>query len=256
MPSPNPPMTAQDIRDLLDVRHSKDLVVHEAPIGPAGCGQIDTWVMRKSWTQASVIAYEIKVARTDFLNDQKWMKYLPCCNEFYFAVAPGVCDPREIPEGAGLLVAATTGTRLFTKIKAPRKTENVEGIEDVMRSVLMNRTDIHRSRVSGPKDTRERRMARWRCVLDDRAKLGWKVSQAIQSEWDRLKDEARRANSAAARFDAFRKTLIDNGFDPDASEWTFKSDVRKRLGVEAYHVIEAAIDNLTRIRDRLPKEKA
>jgi len=244
-------VTANDIRELLEVKHSKDLVVHEAPIGPAGSGQIDTWVMRKSWTQASVIGYEIKVSRSDFLGDNKWRKYLSSCNEFYFVVAPGVCDPREIPDGVGLMVVAKTGTRIFTKIKAPLRTEGVDGIEDVMRSVLMNRVVLTTSRTGGLPDTKERRMQRWRESLDNRHRLGFMVKAAISDEWDRLQSETDKANGLISRLNDFKERLIEHGFNPDASTWKFKRDLKNKIGEDLLEIIEDSIDGLKRQAERL-----
>ena len=246
-------MTARDIRDLLETKHSKDLVVHEAPIGPGGSGQIDTWVLRRSWTRASTIGYEIKVTRSDFVGDQKWMAYLPACNEFYFAVAPGVCDPREIPEGVGLMVASSTGTRLYTKIKAPRRVDGVEAIEDVMRSLLINRADIRESRFSGRVQTRDERIACWRRRCDEGRIVGHLVARAIQERWDELEMKAIRAQREVARLDEFKRVLSQHGFDPEASRWVFQNNIKARLGTEIDNVLNRALQDLTELRSRLPK---
>ena len=51
---------------------------------------------------------EVKASRADFLADRKWPEYLPYCDGFYFAVAPGF--PLDLlPEAEGLILAARYG---------------------------------------------------------------------------------------------------------------------------------------------------
>lgn len=52
---------------------------------------------------------EIKVVRSDLVGDRKWTDYLDFCDQFYWAVPPGlatICEgERFLPEVAGLIVA-------------------------------------------------------------------------------------------------------------------------------------------------------
>jgi len=51
---------------------------------------------------------EVKSSLVDFATDRKWSEYLPYCDSFYFAVAPGF--PREVlPDQPGLIVADNFG---------------------------------------------------------------------------------------------------------------------------------------------------
>ena len=51
---------------------------------------------------------EVKSSLEDFITDRKWGDYLPYCDTFYFAVAPGF--PREVlPDEPGLIVADSFG---------------------------------------------------------------------------------------------------------------------------------------------------
>jgi len=77
--------TAHQLVDLLAAKHSEDVFVPECKLGPSygdGNGRIDAWAMAKSWAHPLVNAYETKVSRSDFLNDNKWQMYLPFCNQF------------------------------------------------------------------------------------------------------------------------------------------------------------------------------
>lgn len=79
---------AKNILRLLEAKHSKDLLIPECKDGPTQSVsehlRMDAWVMNRSWAHPCYTAYEIKVTRSDFLNDRKWRGYLPYCNEFFF----------------------------------------------------------------------------------------------------------------------------------------------------------------------------
>ena len=85
--------------------------------------RIDALAVKLSWTNFAIIGYEVKVARSDFLRDEKWRAYLPMCNQLYFAVAPGVCDPSEVPECCGLVTVTQSGNlRTVRKALARHRT--------------------------------------------------------------------------------------------------------------------------------------
>ena len=93
-------VTADKLGLLLNTRHSGDLIVHECKTGPSqmvrGCPRLDTWVLKRSYTRPCMTGYEIKVNRSDFTRDKKWMDYLDYCNEFYFVCPPGLIAPDEV----------------------------------------------------------------------------------------------------------------------------------------------------------------
>ncbi len=137
-------ITAKDIFDLLLTKHSREFVcIPECKTGGSMGSRyqtIDLWCMAKSWTKPKTVAYEIKVARNDFLRDDKWRKYLDYCSEFYFAAPPGVIDPSELPDEAGLLVCSKNARMLYTKKKAPERAVKIP--DSIFRYILMWRTEI------------------------------------------------------------------------------------------------------------------
>ena len=161
-------ITAGDVHELLRVRHSKDLYVAECKNGPsygAPMGKMDAWVMKKSWAKFSTICYEIKVSRSDFINDDKWPIYLDYCNEFYFVSPPGVIEKDEVPEQAGLLHTSKNCTRLYTRKKAPVRTGAIN--PNVYIYLLMWRTRVCRENtgqstifVQNPQQNKRRRARR------------------------------------------------------------------------------------------------
>lgn len=68
----------------------------------AGEGLIpDVLAIRKSYTKPCVRILEVKVTESDFqrsLKEGKWSRYLPFCNQFYFAAPSGVIAKSDLPE--------------------------------------------------------------------------------------------------------------------------------------------------------------
>lgn len=131
-------MNAPDILSLLKSKHHHDIFVSECKDGPTHYGRhsrLDAWVMKKSWINPLYIGYEIKINRSDFINDDKWHNYLPMCNELYFVSPSNIIKPEEIPEQTGLLWVSKTSARLYKKKKAPHR--EIEPPWLVMAYVLM-----------------------------------------------------------------------------------------------------------------------
>lgn len=106
-------MTSWDVKQALAKRHAKDMFFTEAKNGPTQTVQshckIDALAINISWTRFSIIGYEIKISRSDFLRDEKWRAYLPMCHQLYFVVTPGVCELSEVPDVCGLVTTTAKG---------------------------------------------------------------------------------------------------------------------------------------------------
>jgi len=139
--------TEGTITDLLATKHSEDVFVPQCKTGSSygSYSIMDVWVMKASWAKRCTWVYEIKVDRSDFLNDRKWMRYLPYCNEFYFVCPAEMIARDEVPAEAGLMWVAKTGTRLYTKKKGPYR--QVEIPEDLYRYLLMWRFNDRKSQL-------------------------------------------------------------------------------------------------------------
>lgn len=167
---------ANDILKLLLIKHSKDVCIPECKTGSSwswsysgneyleycsknnrevyrkiynlSCfGQLDLWVMRRSWSNFATICYEIKVRRGDFLSDRKWPEYWEYCNKFYFATPKGLLKPQEIknlPAQVGL-IEASKNMKVMRIVKRPvfmKKEINPM----ILYYILMWRTDIRKSK--------------------------------------------------------------------------------------------------------------
>lgn len=250
---------------LLAEKHSADVFVPECKDGPSAGSthfRMDAWVMKRSWSHPLTIGYEIKASRPDFLRDDKWQAYLPCCNEFYFVCPSGVMTVDELPPEIGLIHTAATGTRLFIKRKA--RYRQVEIPEDVWRYILMCRAVINRYawEVVTKKDTRES----WRAWLAQRSEdrdLGQCVSKAVEQtisdRIEKVQQENGRLQSQMQQYGRIRDLLRGIGVDEDhPGEWMvqdrieeLKSAVPKKL----LRTLERSIEVMNSFREELEKLK-
>lgn len=219
-------MTAADVINLLAQKHSEDVFVPECKTGESSTGysRMDAWVMKKSWSNPLVVAYEVKVDRQDFLRDDKWRKYLDYCNQFYFVAPKGIIQPEELPADVGLMWV--TGTRLFTKRKAPYR--DVVVPEDLYRYILMARAKITRDAGTAP-DKSDRRVMGIKDYLEGRATkyylghmLGIKLAEA---QVDLEKNQALLESQLSEMAD-IRTLLEEFGYTPPYDRWSFERAAR------------------------------
>lgn len=244
---------AAQILDLLAQKHSGDVFVPECKDGPthyASHRRLDAWAMNRSWANACVTGYEIKVNRSDFLNDLKWLDYLPLCNCLYFVCPSKLIQPAELPPEAGLMWVATTGTRLFTKKKAPHR--QVEIPDGVWRYILMCRARITREhRNEG--DTIEY-WKRWLERKREEQGIGHRVSRRLCENHARLEAETIKLRALVNSYETMRARLTELGFDPDVPvhQWSFRDRMRELQGElpKGFHyAIDRAISGLEKVRE-------
>lgn len=212
-------MNARDLGRLLAERHKDDVFVPECKTGPSGVGslRLDGWAMKRSWSTPTTWGYEIKVSRSDFLNDDKWTGYLDCCSEFYWVCPWGLIQPNEVGRGAGLIYATKTGTRLVRKVKAVSR--DVQIPESLWRYLLMSRTNIVRDMHEANQETPAEYWHRW---LKNRqidrsfgARVGKAIRQAIEEQIFDVQNENERMKREVGRFESIRDRLRELGFDPE-----------------------------------------
>ncbi len=142
-------ITASDIEALLRHRHSEDIFVPQCKTGPTHINNnlriLDAWVMPRSWAHWTTIGYEIKVSRSDFEHDQKWIEYLDYCHEFYFVCPPGLIKSTELPREIGLVWTTVNGTKLITKKRAEPREVSPQKIINLLSYVLIARSEVKRN---------------------------------------------------------------------------------------------------------------
>lgn len=237
-------ITAGRVMDLLAVRHSDDVFVAECTAKPKNF-RMDAWAMRTSYSRPAIWGYEVKVSRRDFVQDNKWAEYLDHCNEFYFVSPSGVIDPSEVPEEAGLIWAAQTGSRLYTKKKAPRR--KVEIPEQFWRYLVMKGWST--PRMMEYDNSKEY----WRKWLEHREldyKFGHHVSRAIAETVSRAVRQAdvdnKRLKIENERYADIRKMLEEMGIMfPDT--WKVKNrldELRSGVDKDIKRKVENALRSL------------
>jgi hypothetical protein len=156
-----------DLYALLEAKHREDKLWFEVKDGPTWGTQhlrLDALAMPTTWRPFTLIGYEIKRTRGDWLRDEKWNEYRKFVHLMYLVCPQGVVQPEELPEGVGLYVASSNGARLFSKRKAVRQEIEVEWS---MLAYLLMRTKPERL-----PDSRENRVADWLRKTKDAKELG------------------------------------------------------------------------------------
>lgn len=253
-------MTAAHLIGLLASRHSGDVFVPECKNGPTqgvdSYRRMDAWVLRKSWSNFGTIGYEVKVSRSDFLNDTKWTDYLPYCHEFYFVAPKGLIGKNELPKEAGLIEAFANGNGLRVVKKSPRRSEPID--ELVLYYVLMCRTRIVSE---NGQPTREERIEAWAKTLDRAKSIGSELSRLVCAETRRIHDENVRLRNEAAKIEEVKRQLTERGFNLDRWGWEYhladeivaaSGDIRNSL---APHIKQLE-DALARIKPMLATTEA
>lgn len=255
-------ITAKTLLDLLLIKHSPDLCVPECKNGPTWFGshrRMDLWVMKRSWANPLSICYEIKVGRSDFLNDRKWQDYLPLCNELVFVTRPGVIEKDEVPEQAGLMICSKNGVRLFTKKKAQHR--DIELPESLYRYILMSRSKIDSERNIDSGDKTEWWRA-WMRLKDEKKELGWNVSKKIRQIMERrvheVEGKQRILKKEIENLGEIRKIALGLGFTEDqlySRSWDFARKVEDMLtGNRKVENLIRAIDQANSYMDHLKKD--
>lgn len=223
-------MNAQDILKLLERKHARDVFIPECKSGASAHGylRVDAWALNKSYTNPRARGYEIKTSRSDFLRDDKWHAYLDYCHEFYFVCPAGLIAVEELGEHAGLICVSKTGTRLYTKRKAPHRAITIP--ERFYWYILFSRARITRPYFyehdqPGPDY--------WRRWLEDEAEqqnTGHRVSREIARRVsERVGDierENHRLQADINRLQEVKEILEEMGFD---RSWFGPWDVRRKV---------------------------
>ncbi len=161
------------ITNALQEKHDRlqDIFAPQVKLGPAGSKIIDAIAIKKTWSPRTVIAYEIKTSRQDFLQDQKHPVYMENCNLFYFVTTNGIVQEGEIPKGAGHMIYNPETGKIRTKKKAPYRKQPINS--DLLLHIMFWKAE----RYFGFR-TRAERLEDYRAKEDLRA-LGHQVAKKI-----------------------------------------------------------------------------
>lgn len=230
---------ADDVKRAIAHRHASDMFFTEVKDGPTQIvnhhSRIDALAIKLSWTNFAIIGYEVKVARSDFLRDEKWRAYLPMCNQLYFAAAPGVCDPSEVPECCGLVTVTQSGN-LRTIRKAPWR--DIDPPVEMFKYLMFT--------YIGPYFPKDKRLPRGERLLpsenaeffkrylegkEDLQTVGRRAGRKIGKEIEDLRLENRRLKACLDDQKTAQKELGDiyRALGVSPSSWTASSQAMKAI---------------------------
>lgn len=92
---------------------AKGFTTTEIQIADNDNGRLDVVAWWPKTNTTWIEGFEIKVTRSDFLDDVrsgKYRRYLDYCDGFWFAVAEGVATASEVPQEIGFMVVRPDGT--------------------------------------------------------------------------------------------------------------------------------------------------
>ncbi len=248
-------LSAQKIIEILKSKHWEDIFFSEcktgASYGSQGCPRMDGWVMKRSWAQQCFTAYEVKVDRSDFMNDDKWHTYLPYCNEFYFVCPTGLIKPDEVGPEAGLMYLSKTGTRLFRKKKAPHHPYDPEKLSSLLQYVMMWRMSLQMPDTC-PKAGKKEWWIQWMKTKEINRDFGYSVGKTIRSTVKKEIENVRLKNvkleNLVLKCDSVRAFLKQYNINVDTTP-TFSIQNQLR---EAYDAIpKKLIDSMETVESYL-----
>lgn len=245
---------AKQLIELLAAKHAQDVFVPECKTGSTwGAHQrLDAWALRKSWSPWTTMGYEVKVSRSDFESDQKWVGYLPYCHEFSFVCPSGLIKAHDLPAGVGLIWCSPRAQRLHTKIKPQRRDVDHALLTQLMSYVLMSRArivaDMHEAAKPEPEPVD--RLEEYRRLVEqaqERQELAWFIRGHVRARVMAAEDQLDEGRRLVEQADSFAARLANLGitWDPAANDWHRRHEVEREIDR-----LDSALGEWTRMRLR------
>lgn len=234
----NSGMVSQQLKDILLAKHADAVCVEECKDGRSWGSsllRLDLWVLLKTWSPWTTIGYEIKVRRSDFLNDNKWQNYLPYCHLFYFVCPPGVIHEAELPEGVGLMVGSKNIRKLFIKRKAIRHEPDADKLCQLMSYVLMSRVPKIVANMYEIPDFKDNRLEQVRYYLkqaEERGALAEMVHGHVRQVYDESRSRICEAENLMNTVRDFSDRLSNLGINWNPESDTWDENFRARNQIE------------------------
>ena len=181
-------MTSEDIKRALSEKHVKEFFLTEVKNGSTFLSNhlcmIDALAIYKSWSQQRIVAYEIKVSRSDYLRDNKINGYLKYCHELYIICPHGMIQPAEVPIEIGLMWCNPKTNKITTKRKSLFR--HIEPDADLLYYIIMYRLQSDRYPFHSSKAAYFRE---WLAGRESNKQLGREVTTKMAMEIRRLNDQ-------------------------------------------------------------------
>lgn len=202
-------INSTQIKQLLSQNHTQDYFLTEALCGSAGSQRFDAYAIKKSWANLKYTGYEIKTARGDFLQDDKWRGYLPYCNEFWWVCPKDLIKKEEVAEGCGLIYVYPETGAMRKVVKA--KFRNIEPPHEIMLHALMWRE------TSNPYPFHSSKREYFQSWLEHKRMdncLGENVSRELSKEifsYRSIKENNQRLQKDLVTFEKIKQLLRQDG---------------------------------------------
>jgi hypothetical protein len=250
-------ITAHEVKHALSLKHREDFFLTEVKNGSTWMGKelaiMDGLAIKKSWAKPCLTGYEIKVSRSDFMNDEKWPIYKESCHRFYFACPKGLIQPDELPDDVGL-IWINEDKKPYTRKKA--KFRDIKMSTDMFYYIILSRLDNERH----PFFSSKREMFE-QYVLDkvEKSELGRRAGtkmakelKEMQEQIQSLKRENERMQMDKDLFKDFQVVMKKHGLN--ANRWNATDELDKALVttvppkfIETIQTIQHAANRLTEI---------
>lgn len=229
---------ADELKHAISKRHTDDLFLTEVKTGATSAQgwtsnellKFDALAIQKSWAKPCITGYEVKVARGDFLKDQKWPGYLPYCHKFSFVCPKGLIQPEELSEEVGLIWYYPDSGALVSK--RPAKYRMIQIVPDLLYYILMSRIESDRhpffssrrdlcAAYAADKDVR------WELSRKVESRL-WRENRSLEEQLQVIKGERRAIEHEREQLQDIKEILAE--FDIQPNRWgDWKKDLRDRL---------------------------
>lgn len=235
------PTSAGSLVAALARKHADDIFVVECKDGPTQTGthrRLDAWVLKKTWSPITMIGYEVKVSRSDWLSDKKLIAYLPLCHYLYMVAPKDLIALDELPSGVGLLEPVGDGARLATRRKATWR--DIELPTNLLVYVLMCRVTITREQQQNAA-WRLDQLKHWVDGKVERRELSYAVNKKIREKFIEQEHRFQLLEQRTAAVEQVKQRIIELGFDPDKpfSLWQVSERIKELAGAVDQSLITA-----------------
>lgn len=244
------------IKRALSKRHHEDFYLTEVKTGPTHYGSdlhiLDAIAIRKSWANPCVTGYEIKVQRSDFTRDEKWMAYLQYCHQFAFVCPKGLIQPDELPVDVGLVYYNPETGSLHTRRKPVYRHVTIPS--NMLMYIIMNRLDSDRHPFFSSKKEY------FEALIEDKAErrslklmVSKKLKQILEDYENQIRELQWRVDrfETDKRFDEDVKTILkDSGI---SIGWGWKERLKERLSVGLSGEVKRELDRVKDVIENLEK---
>lgn len=250
------------VKMALAERHAADFFITECKDGPTWfCPhmRVDALAIKKSWSPVRIIAYEVKVSRSDFLGDDKYLGYKDMCHELNLVCPKGLIDPKEVPEDVGLAYYYPDSGKVISKVKA--RYREVEINSGTLLYIIMNRLESDRYPFFSNKQAY---FQEWLKNRKDDKQLGGKVGRALRERILRAQEAERKLarlekdeNEAIRQLREVNNMLRSHGIN----SWNVAQAVsgllegQTGIGEELFRSIDRLKNDADRLRQRMEEEK-